>query len=191
MSIRKEILESTIELAKESYKEHKIAKQEKDRWIIAREIEGKTTSVFKTEIIALYNNSLYIGGDIDVVVFSYGPSDPIERLKWIGYTNDYAYVAEKARIGTSRSFKEYDEAVAKQDLLELMENHPKHAYFLEDHLDKLYRAEFVVDEIYNGCSDIDIEELEDFGKVLSSSVVYAKEAVNKLCQLLEGEEKSG
>lgn len=182
MTKRKQILEDTIKLAEEAFKNHKIIKATEDRWVLATD---EKSSIFKTEIIALYNNSIYVGGDIDVVVFSYGPCDIMERLKWIGYATSYEYVQEKAKIGTSRQFKEIDDAVAAEDLNDLMRQQQEDGDFeTSERIDDLwYRIpdySYIESELYDiFCESISV------GRIISSSIIYAKEAVKKLCELLE------
>lgn len=76
---------------------------EQGRWLLQqRHKDGGWDWNMAAEVIALWDNkSLFVGGDIPNLVFSYGPKDINERLAWIGRSGDLMhYVHEKASIGT-------------------------------------------------------------------------------------------
>jgi hypothetical protein len=182
VSKRQEILEQDIKFAKESFKDHEIVKSGEDRWIIAHKKDGYISGVYKTEIILLYNDSIYVGGDIDVVVFSYGPSDGKERLKWIGLNNSYKYVEEKAKIGSNHKYECIDDTVLEEDLEKLAEEYPDHYTKIIRLIDAIPNIDYIREELY----DIFSEDVH-VGEIIDSRIIYAKEALNKLCELLEGD----
>jgi hypothetical protein len=180
MKKREKILKQASEIAKESFRNHEIVKTGEDRWIIAEKKNGYVSSTYKTEIIALYNNSIYVGGDIDVVVFSYGPPDVIERLKWIGQNNSYRYIEEKARIGTSVHFCEIDNDVLKEDLIDLAADFPDNSEEIMGLVDMVPDIDYIREKMHGI-----FQEDMGVGKVIDSRIIFAKEALSRLCYLLD------
>jgi hypothetical protein len=163
------------------------------RWFIARLNKDGVSydSVYATEVIALRNGRLFVGGDIDDCVFAYGDKDPLQRLRWIGCCEDLDYyVKKKAQIGLGDGGKlteEYVPSVARSQLEELIEE-AKKEYTKETWLGSLHEAKDHVDEPYDLMQfthdHLSEYELYYLGQCCSARVVYAWAAVRRLCELL-------
>ncbi len=97
MNIREKWLSDQEKLAVDAFKEHEIAKESEGRWLIRK----PGTGVFWTEVICTHHGGLYVDGDIDPIVFRYGPEHPLARVRWMGHRSHAwdGYFREKACIG--------------------------------------------------------------------------------------------
>lgn len=186
--------------AERAFAQHLISKTGDRRWLLQRLHEdGKPTWTFAAEVIVLEGGGLFVGGDIDFVVFAYGPADPIARIRWLGECDDLEYyVAQKARLGAreSQHVLTWDSSVATEelrafhDMLVEEEGHPlvhgdfhldefEQALFEENHVDFLSCAV----KAFPGYPDA-WESIGDMGMVLHPAVIYAHAALARLCALL-------
>lgn len=119
------------ELARMAFNKHQIAKESAGRWLLRKPSE---TAFFWTEIICLAGNGLLVDGDIEPVIFRYGPADFEARVHWMGSrkTAHDHYFVEKAAIGTRGGSRQpmlfyWDPAIARRDLddlqAEIVEEH--------------------------------------------------------------------
>lgn len=110
-------------MARDSFGRHEIAKESTGRWLLKRPDEP---AFLWTEIICLAGNGLLVDGDVQPVVFRYGPTEPEARIQWMGCrkTAHDPYFVEKAIIGTGGSGQQpivyyYDSKIALRDLEDL------------------------------------------------------------------------
>lgn len=182
---RKSIEARDRQQAVDAFKNHTITKESEGRWLLqGKDKDGTYTWNMAVEVIALEGKRLFVGGDIDDVVFAYGPRDPVQRVSWMGaHSSDMRYVAEKARIGSGHDFAEWDAVVAHEDLEELKE-HVVDEEAYEEALEACDETEFF--DLANTAFGPDgWELLQGIGSVLSSRIVHAHAAVERLHSLLE------
>ena len=164
-----------------------------NRWFIARPHKDGNgyDGIYATEVIALRNGRLFVGGDIDDCVFAYGDKDPLERLRWIGCCEDLDYyVKQKATIGLGDGGKlteEYVPSVARSQLEEVLRDAEKENT-KEEYLEYLREAKDHVDE-HDDLMQFVHEHLSEYelyylGGCCSARVVFAWAAVRRLCELL-------
>jgi hypothetical protein len=160
-----------------------------DRWCAARHRDSHWDSAYSFEAVCLRNRSLYVGGDIDHVVFAYGPADAIGRLAWIAGARG-EYLREKASIGGSSGLVDWEREVAEHDL----------ATILGDEQEPVARA--CGDELSAALRDGQhgwLRAVEDagpdsesalwsVGSVPGSRLLYAQEAVARLFALITGKQ---
>lgn len=200
-ALRAQHLERHRHQAAKAFATHRITKQCDRRWLIQQLYEdGKPDWTYAAEIIVLEGGAIYVGGDIDHVVFSCGPSDPIARLRWMGECNDLAYyVRQKARIGSPRymdCIDVWDSEVAYEELrayVEELREEFESPDIDEEHLESALSAEsreYFLDyatQAFPGYPD-SWESIGDMGMVLCPSVIYAHAALARLCMLLRAAE---
>lgn len=199
MSAAKEYIESMTSFARASYAEHQILERGPGYWICGR---SPGSGQYKFEVRSLLFGALYVGGDIDHMIFAqYTDSpDPERKLRWIGGHNDIGYyVAQKAAIGMGDGksvwtyhhpavIEAYREALEDPDLTEEQTEALNTAIeSTAAHEDR----EEVIRALYEGGAfhphDIDTQA----GKVPSPRLVYAWQAVKKVVELLDAEKKAG
>lgn len=198
--------ENLKQQALRAFAEHVIRKEADDRWLLQRRAadDGWDWNL-AAEVIALWDGrSLFVGGDTDCVVFSYGPPDIAQRLRWIGWSRDLGYyVPQKASIGTGpAAAREWVPSVAEYMLDEEMKEYGRqleHEGMPDEQVaeDPVFRAlQFCRDHLYHHGEDAVLSHLSEvgafdgadvpnFSPVPSPRVVYAWAAVNKLCSLLD------
>jgi hypothetical protein len=188
--------------ASRAFAKHAITKQSEGRWLLqSRYDDGVIDWTMTAEVIVLAGTGqLYVGGDIDHVVFAHGPADPIARVRWMGECKDLGYyVRQKARIGQARNQHVIDvwkEEIAHQELREYLasveEDEPGFAEsgsfdrdYFEMALGQDDRREFqdYAAKAFKGDRDI-WESVGSMGEVLSPHVIYAHAALARLCVLL-------
>lgn len=109
--------EHTTKLATEAFANHQIVEESEGRWLLRK--PSPDGGFHWTEIIALAGNGLLVDGDIDHVIFRYGPKHPEARVRWMGSrkTAHDCYFVEKAIIGTGHALVEtWRSEVALADL---------------------------------------------------------------------------
>jgi len=199
MSYRKKYEEDLRKDSQNVFEEHRLCKKGEGRWLIKRKREEGWESMYAAEIICLFNNSIYVGGDIDTVVFSYGPPENEQRLRWLGrQTSGTEYLREKASIGMGgrELVEDWDPQCAREELREALEELEKEEKEEEgevDHEEEKETLRHALRLIDDGSSAVwqvlyDIpdswESFENLGQVTSPKVFYAQAAVAKLCELL-------
>lgn len=196
ISLREEHLERHRRQAAEAFSRHAITKHDDRRWLLQRmHADGKPEWVYAAEIIVLEGGSLYVGGDIDHVVFACGPHDPMARLRWIGECRDLGwYVAQKARIGMGGrdGVDVWDGAIAAQELRRWLRENPEELEdpdALDDACGADERNDFY-DAAIRAIREGDAHEIVGpMGEVLAPRVIYAHAALARLCELLRQQEK--
>lgn len=162
------------------------------RWLIGRPRE----SFGLTEIIAGVSGSLVVHGDFQLCRFSYGDRNAWLRLLWMADCRDIDhYVSEKAHIGIRSDLDDYDEQVARHELI---------AYAKEAHDDDCREKAAVLRgalqhtdswlELRQYLSDEgsrwDLWEMTP-GRVPGSRVIIAHLAMNKCASLLRQQHGAG
>lgn len=191
--------------AADAFAKHVITKRSDGRWLLQRIHEdGKPESTYFVEVICLAGCALFVGGDIDHVVFAYGPQEATARVRWMGECGDLGYyVRQKARIGSARgqdAIDEWQQDAAVEELraylAEREEEEPGYSES-EDYDDDYFRWACGSDNqqefVSNASQAFKHSESEDFysmGVVLSPAVIYAHAALARLCVLLREEEKA-
>lgn len=187
----------TIAQASRSFEKHELIKSAEDRWLIQEKYpDGTPSSIFATEIICVWPTQLYVGGDIDHIIFAYGPRDPVARILWIGGHGFDGYVCEKARIGMGTPLSDWSYDIALPELVQLVKEYNEERNWsdeaAEDFVSRLqieedYQELFISslqDTLPHDYWDSMWESVMHIGQIPSASVIYAHAAVHKLCQLL-------
>lgn len=193
----------TMQAAK-AFARHVITKRCDDqrRYLLQKLYEdGRPDWTFAAEVIVLEGGGLYVGGDIDHVVFAHGPAAPIARLRWLGECDDLGYyVRQKAQIGSRRNscVDDWDSAIActelRQYVAQLRDEEEASSSdindtFVELALNADSRERFLeyAGQAFPGFPD-SWESVGSMGEVLGSAVIYAHAALARLCALLREEE---
>lgn len=193
--------EDTIKLAQKAFADHELAWNDTatGRWRIRNNEHG----FHWAEIICLHNGRLFVGGDIDDCVFAYfgdqrSSNDPTTyyqmMLRWIGCCKDLGYIQEKAQIGMSDSgllTRIFDKNNARQQIEEWRQE--EEAEENSNH-NIVYHLSLAISEVSHNnreqmmtelCHAGYWEEAGHVGMITSPRVIYAWQAVRKLCQLLD------
>jgi hypothetical protein len=199
LSIAERHMEKHRKAAAKAFERHTITKRSEHRWLLQRAYEdGKLDWTMAAEVIALEEPAVYVGGDIDHVIFGYGPRDAVARLRWMGECKDLGYyVAQKARIGMGGRG---DGDVTKAWILDVAEEEFKaHVaenadYYDGESPDDVWdrvgaddQREFL-ENYRDSFPDDDMEGIYNMGEVLAPRVIYAHAALARLCVLLRAEE---
>jgi len=110
-TVREKYLRQAHERVQEEYTRHMIAEESPGRWLLkkprssgrgdwddpAKRWEWATW----TEVICLHGQGILVDGDIEPVVFRFGPGHPESRVHWMGQRKNAwdHYFREKATIG--------------------------------------------------------------------------------------------
>lgn len=191
MTTRDEYLKAHAEGAAEAFRDHFIAKESDGRWLMMRPKGG-----FWTEVVCLERGGLCVDGDIDVVVFRYGPKDPVARVGWMGRRKSAwdRYFMEKASIGMGGSralIEEFRPDLAIEDLKELAatlrgDESWTPADMIEENILPLVHDGMTRDGLCGLMSERGLwEESEGVGVVPSTRMFFAHAALQRLCALLE------
>ena len=196
--LRNNRLDTVVKLAKSSFENHDIVAESDNWWAISK----SNSSQYATTIFADPLGYLYVNGDIDPIIFGiYKDShDPIDIVHWIGSHEIDKYIIQKAKIGTQceNAIYNYDRDIAIAEVKERFEYLKNNDYDL-DFTDKedfeymlsgLKLGNIVPHEasriLFEQIENTDfLEGIEDVGKVVSSRLIYAHAAVNKLSGLLK------
>lgn len=141
------------------------------------------------DIVVLGMGGIAVWGDIEAVVFAYGPrrEAPEDVIAWLA-GSALGYAREKASIGmTGIGDRTEDAEVALWDVLaELEHEDGPHAVALRRAADDLRRGD-PVESVRNELFDagLDGEVAGSIGEVVAPRVVYALEAVNRLHEMLK------
>jgi hypothetical protein len=198
MKHREKYLQDYAEMARQAFETHQIREESTGRWVIMKPNEkGGWRSEYWTEIICTKGGGLYVDGDISVVVFRYGPEDPLARLAWMAEREKASdhYFREKACIGMGGKSEEsiltcFEREIAIADI---------RAYCAEDEDGEseackalMEIAEDINDEtsqedlaraLYEAGHDL-WEMADYFGVVPSGRMFYAHAALQRLHHLL-------
>lgn len=199
MSAAKEHAEAMTEFARASYAEHQILTRGPGYWICGR---SPGSNLYKFEVRSLLFGALYVGGDIDHMIFAqYTDSpDPERKLRWIGEHTDIGYyVAQKAAIGMGddKSVWAYD----RPAMIEAYREALKDPDLTEEQTEALNAAiestaahvarEEVIRALYESGAFHPHDVNTQAGKVPSPRLIYAWQAVKKVVELLDAERKAG
>lgn len=112
------------ERARQAFSNHVIRKRDdiSGRWILQKRYKDQPDQWdgnLWTEIVSLEGGKLYVGGDIDFVIFAYYSdklNDHKAKVRWIGEHSDFNYyVHQKACIGTGyKLINRWDGDTAKE-----------------------------------------------------------------------------
>lgn len=198
-----------VKNAKSQFMEHQIRREEQGRWLLQkRHKDGGWEWTMAAEIVALWDDkSLFVGGDIQNLVFSYGPTDVDERLRWIGRSGDIMhYVQEKASIGTGGAVAEAwvpevarfmidreiderrnelldDQVVDDPEVIERIDDDDTLRALRDARGGLVYDGEHaVLDHLYRA-GVFDGGDIPSFSPVPAAGVIFAWAAVNRLCDL--------
>lgn len=213
---REEFLRDAHERVRREYEKHVIVEEGEGRWLLKspREKGGDDPKyrwewAMWTEVICLHGTGILVDGDIDPVVFRFGPADPIARVHWMGRRKHAwdSYFREKACIGMGgRGFgtclEEWRPEIAICDVEEeikqltdadTVDPRPETVKMIEalrhDVIEPLknsygeYSQEEFCRELY-GVLD-DCEYLDRYGTVPSQRMFTAHAALARLSVLLE------
>lgn len=202
MSYSESRLKTEVENCKRYYSEHVIAERSENSWYIKK----PGTSNLATEIVALRHGLLYVGGDVDTVVFGNyydRPSNFESRVHWLGGKHTFtSYVEEKARIGMSShdAIYEYDSQKADEDIAriiqeyrEMIEDEPDNTSEYQeviDNLEDIYTSDSNAMMLYHAISEAGVDSVYDYnglGEVVRFCVIRAWAALNCLSTLLSQE----
>lgn len=216
-------------LATQAYEEHVIRELPEGmrcdgRWVIQRmgKVRGQPKRgtwdhPYWTEIVCLQGGMIYVGGDINPVVFAYGPRSFEGRVRWMGSRKSGAdsYLLEKAVIGTGReTVYTYSPQQAAEDIQWLIRDQKAERETERQVLgegeaeDKQLRRrvellELALEEVDDrhgmmetlmespddsGLYDVVIES--DIGEVPAARVFYAWAALRRLCHLLDQQKET-
>lgn len=203
------------EQAAEAFSRHQIRRQGDGRWLIQRKYDDDNgwSSTFATEVISLYGGELYVGGDIDFVIFGYysDTSSHTDKLDWMGRCNDFGwYINQKATIGTGRKLIEvYDDDAARDYVRQWLADE-REAEQAEDReaslslqLDDLLSNDHgrvhsrvpwedrhqLIEHLHDELGYDVMSERYDIGMVIAPRVYYAYAALRKLCDLLDEQQE--
>jgi hypothetical protein len=196
-SLGDRMTEDCAERARKAFATHVITARSGERWLIQRIHEdGRPESTFWVEV-AVLRGHLYVGGDIDTVVFKGGPMDPVARVRWMGESKSLTdYVAEKAcsGLGSRELVWSWDREVAADDL-------SRHIADMDEEsrvgVDSFYLQEAVAAETRDDFATRAADAIDDpdaweyvgsFGELLDSRIIYAHAALARLCALLSESE---
>jgi hypothetical protein len=205
MDERKKYEQDMTSLAMQAFEHHQIVQQSEGRWLLQRphkdhwdDPKTRWDSIYATEIICTSHGGLYVDGDIDHVIFRYGPKHPEARVRWMGERCGAwdCYLHEKAIIGTGRErIDEWNPLVAQDDLEQLYKEIAESENPGKDVLTEIQDLmqwhindgrDFVIRTLlYTGYFD----EVPDVGMVVAPRVFYAHAALRRLCHLMDQKEE--
>jgi hypothetical protein len=213
MTTREEYERNMARMATEAFQGHQIARRSEGRWFLARPAASGWDDPNKrwdwcmaTEVIAdLWGGGMFVGGDIDHVIFRHYNGPPEARVRWMGSSRKGAtdcYLVEKAIIGTGRELVEvYQGDIAHSDLVQLQkeigedeEGRGKKKGPVLEAIESIKRCCYDMgrDEVIRDLLATDYfegEEIYDTGMVVAPRVFHAHAALRKLCDLLDQEKE--
>ena len=190
--------DNTKARAIEAFKDHRFERlvhkdNGRGRWRIRR----AGTSIYSAEVISLWGAGLYVGGDIEPVVFghfgeTYEDVAPyhLAKLRWIGKCDDIGYyVHQKAAMGMRDNGAMASQWVPGVALWQLQDS------IKDCNVEEVDRVSDVMANVLAGCDRYEVMRQGskkglcqvgyDLGMVCSARVIYAWAACNRLCELLE------
>jgi len=170
-----------------TYPPHQIAFIERGEHSLTYMLSKPETTSLSVTITATTHQALIVHGDVQPVVFQYGPHDFDERIHWLYSKECDHYVLEKASIGMGgrEHLLTWDEEKAKSDIKDLAEEVEEggdadDVLEVLDHVEDGYDA--VIRELYD--LQFDAESLCNLGLVYSQRLLYAHAAICWLNELL-------
>jgi hypothetical protein len=193
-------------LAIDAFENHVIRdRSERGYFLAQRHKDGGWDQNMCAEVMLGFCRFLYVGGDIDGVVFGYGPHDLRQRIAWIGGHRDVSYyVRQKACIGMGGKGSAVSEvwdrglaAYAVRDRIADLGEEDECDDLIESVNDVLacindYSRDTFFEALYSAIPAKHEGFMEDFydaGMVTAPRVYYCWAAVRKLHHLLLEEER--
>jgi len=185
--------------AREAFVGHQVSRQRDGRWLLQRPYaDGRGWDwTMAAEVISLVGGGLYVGGDIDFVIFSWfsDSRDHEAKVRWMGRGTDLEYyVRQKAIIGTGRELIEvYDEDAARRALQAVLDDRLEdgEASELTDQISELLLhgdladRDYMLRQLQETSSDFVADGGYRIGMVMAARVYYAHAALARLCDLLD------
>lgn len=186
-------MKSKIDSIREGFKNHSIKSYKHGAWVIAsKNKDGSWNSHLMTAIVVLPMGFLYVGGDIDTVVFGrHHHKTPVGAARWIGEAGlDYA--AEKAAIGMGGDLHwERDPRKAAEAIRGMAEEWELDvsawatlAEIAHNVETEMISVEMAEEEIADLQWHDNVYEYYPLGKTVSDRVVMAHAACKRLCELI-------
>jgi hypothetical protein len=195
MTQRTEWVSRWSSIAESRFSEHSIRQQVADGWWVVQRCNEPDdwTGFYSFEVVCLANRQLYVGGDIQHVVFGYGPPGAVDRVAWVASAHlDYA--AEKAAIGGSADLVDWDDAVMREEMGDWVaaaagntHEYQQRARLLE-HLRGCQTHEEYLRVLGNEAATLGDSTPWSAGRVPSTRLFYALAAVRRLHALLTEKE---
>lgn len=185
--------------ARKAFAAHVVSRESEGRWLLQRRYpDGGFEWTMAAEVISLAGGALYVGGDIDYVIFSWFSDSGAheDKVRWMGRCTDLEYyVRQKAAIGTGRDLVEmYDADEARRQLERDVDDRENDdpgdslarelRALLSDGLDFEDR-DALLHAIYEISSDFATDVCAHLGIVTHPRVYYAHAALARLCDLLD------
>ena len=196
--------------ARKSFEKHEIVKWSEGRWLLKQ----PGTSTFWFEVVVLAGGYLLVHGDIQAVMFgcyhanenNLPTTTARQMVLWMGTRKrpDDGYFIEKAGIGgtADETIWTYDEDTLREEIADLIKEVSDGEVDEDDEVDsRKHDRREELEEILTRVGDVSLEEIQSQvydalegdaesiprGKLLSSSMVYAHAALQRLTKLLEAE----
>jgi hypothetical protein len=187
----------------QAFQNHVIRKREGERCFLLQSPhkDGGWEGNMAAEIFLGFMSYIYVGGDIDGLIFGHGPQNIRQRIAWMGGTEDVSYyVRQKAAIGMSGRgvIDTWDSDLAVAEVRSYLADFhgEEYADLREAVEDVLSNRPGCYEELYQNLSDAIPSShnsfLDDFGAVgyVTSHRVYCCwGAIRRLHLLLYEEEK--
>lgn len=185
--------------ARDAFKNHVITKKSEGRWYLqvpepdTRYPQFTVNSLaMAVEIVSLEHGCLYVGGDIDPVIYSHSSSAPDNKPFWLGKLPCNSYVVEKARYVFNNDC--WDLTFAIEDLEDFLVDFDSETV---SHFRDIFnpnvetQADFLnnVDGAFMEIGlNVEFEDIAWLGGKVPLSVIYTHAALAHLCNLIETEE---
>lgn len=198
--VKKNRRDQLVEQSQHAFENHVITRRSEGRWLLQRQYEdGKPDWTMAAEVISLAGGALYVGGDIDFVIFSWFSDSTAheDKVRWMGKCNDLEYyVHQKACIGTGRELIDvYDAEVAEETLKEWLKdeqesngrNYDRLKELIDDGLRYDDGRHELINRLYDELGHGFAFDRGDVGIVMAPRVYCAHAALRRLCDLLDAE----
>jgi hypothetical protein len=186
VTTREKFYKDQEEVSLSAFAAHTITKSGDGRWVI----QDNGSSILWAEIICTHGRGLYVDGDIEPVVFRYGPDDFHSRVAWMG-SRPHAwdsYFREKASIGMSGrdAIEVWNPEIALSDFREWLKESECADRSVDDVVAILGR-DCTRDDFLREAENVnvDMETFYDMGAVPSVRMFHAHAALQRLVTLLD------
>lgn len=214
MNAREKYLADRHEQVQREFSRHLIAEESDVRWLLRQprekgwdDPERRWSGFMWTEVVCLAHGGILVEGDIDPVVFRYGPANPIARIHWMGGCKNAwdHYFREKACIGMGGKgfgtcLDEWIPEVAICDVEELIEDIRDERDICDLDAESIKKMDALRDDVIGELRSEDCtreqfcrtmydlgywEGLGYYGRVPSHRMFTAHAALSRLSKLLE------